>query len=1129
MESIVEERRGICGVCSAGCWIIASYDARGRLCRVRPDEGSLMGIICPLGEHSPDIVYSEHRLLHPLRRKGEKGTYAFERISWDDAYDIIVGRLNDIKRDFGPEAAAIYTGVGSFELSLCDVFQPAGVAVSSASSVLFPYGSPNTMGVGALCYVSYGMIAPHVTTGRMLFNMFNDVEQSQLVIVWGTNPATDSPPVEMNRIIAARGRGARIVVIDPRRTATVKAVDAQWVPIRPGTDGALALGMCNVLIQEELYDERFVRDWTRGFDEFARYVQHFRPEVVEHITGVPADTVVSLAREMAAARGVSQLMFTGMEYSASGVQGIRATLVLWALAGQLDVPGGLCFAMAGNRFPVNREGLIKNPVANPRLGRDRFPVYIHYRDEAHAIALPESVLKGNPYKIRLMMILGASIVTSWPNPALWKKTLNALDFLVSIDVQLTADAAYADIVLPAATYYEIESYMIYGPLFRIRERMVEPMGESRNSFFILAELARKLGYGHLYPQTEEELLHYVLKGSGFAPRQVREAGGTVSMETEMMQYRKWEKGLLRPDGLPGFDTPSGKLEIASTLLEEYGYDPLPVYTEPREGPLSMPDLLKEYPLVFNSGARVRTGFHTQHRGIAGLTRERPEPAVTINREDALERGIENGDRVSITTLRGSVYMRALVTDDIGRGFIEANHAGGSPVGPKAWQECNVNELTDLGQYDPISGFPAYKSLLCNVAKVGQGADRLIITASDGTEAYGPPEVPRDTAPLVYLDHNATTPMSTEVFSAMNEAMESFGNPSSIHHAGRRSRGLLEEARRKVAQALNCTARRVVFTGCGSESDNLAIKGVAFAQKHSKTHLITTGIEHDAVLNTCRWLATRGFEVTYLPVDEYGIVDPASLELAITDRTFLVSVMAANNETGSLQPVKELAGVARKRGVLFHCDAIQALGKIPLDVEDIGADMLTVSAHKLHGPKGVGALYVRKDLELESLISGGGHEGGLRAGTENTIGIVGFGKAAEAVPRFLSCMKEVRRLRDRLEKGIRVLVPEARLNGHPERRLPNTLNMTLPGFRGESVVMAMDQLGVCFSSGSACRSGSSAPSHALLAMGLSEADAHCAVRISLGYENTEEEIERTLELLGRTINQSRNIVHFVPCR
>ena len=228
--------------------------------------------------------------------------------------------------------------MGSFELSLCDVYQPAGVAVSSASSVLFPYGSPNTMGVGALCYVAYGMIAPHLTMGRMLIDMFNDIEHSELVVVWGTNPATDSPPIEMNRIMAARARGADVVVIDPRRTATVKLADAEWIPIRPGTDGALALGMCNVLIEEELYDERFVKEWTVGFDDFSRYVQHFRPEVVERITGIPAESVVSLARRMAAARGVSQLMFTGMEYSGGGVQAIRATLVLWAPRGPARCP-----------------------------------------------------------------------------------------------------------------------------------------------------------------------------------------------------------------------------------------------------------------------------------------------------------------------------------------------------------------------------------------------------------------------------------------------------------------------------------------------------------------------------------------------------------------------------------------------------------------------------------------------------------------------------------------------------------------------------------------------------------------------------------------------------------------------
>jgi anaerobic selenocysteine-containing dehydrogenase len=397
MPEPVKKKRGICGICPAGCWIEAEYDKNGRIISVKPDESSQLGTICKIGEHSPEIIYSQHRLKYPLKRQGSKGTYNFERITWDEAFDIIVKKLNSIKKEHGPQAAAIYTGVGSFEPAFCDIYQPKDVAVSSASSVLFPYGSPNTMGVGALCYVSYGMIAPHLTMGKMLIDMFNDIDDSELIVVWGTNPATDLPPVEMNRIMKAKSRGAEVVVIDPRRTMTAKLSAAQWVPIRPGTDGALALGLCNMLIREELYDEEFVQDWTVGFEKFSQYVQHFRPEVAEHITGVPAETVVNLARKIARANGVSQLMYTGMEYSNSGVQGIRATLVLWALAGQLDVPGGRCFHMPRDHFVINREGHVKNPGdINKRIGADKFPIYIKYRDEAHAISLPKSVLSGDP-------------------------------------------------------------------------------------------------------------------------------------------------------------------------------------------------------------------------------------------------------------------------------------------------------------------------------------------------------------------------------------------------------------------------------------------------------------------------------------------------------------------------------------------------------------------------------------------------------------------------------------------------------------------------------------------------------------------------------------------------------------
>jgi cysteine desulfurase NifS len=1123
------EKKGICGICSAGCWIIAQYDSNGRITSIKPDLESPMGIICRLGEHAGEIIYSKDRLLYPMKRKGKKGSFDFERISWDEAYDTITGRLFHIKEKYGAEANAIYTGVGSFELSFCDIYQPKGVAVSSASSVLFPFGSPNTMGVGALCYVAFGMIAPHVTMGRMFMNTYSDIENSELIVVWGTNPATDLPPIDMKRIMAAAKKGAEVVVIDPRRTATVKMTGGDWVPIRPGTDGALALGMINVLIEEELYDEDFADNWTAGFDGLAGYVQHYRPEVVEHITGVKKETVAELARRIAGARGVSQLMYTGMEYSSSGVQNIRAALILWALAGQLDVPGGLCFSMDANRFPINRDGLVENPDTGPRLGKDRFPVYIKYRDEAHAAALPGSVLEGDPYRIRSLIILGSSITTSWPQPDIWRKTLDGLDFLVTIDRQLTADSAYADIVLPATTYFENVSYMTYGSLFRIRERLIEPLGEARSDVFILAELAKRLGYGHLYPQTEDELLEYVLKGSGFTPEDVRKAGGTVSIDTEMMQYKKWEKGGLREDGAPGFDTPSGKFEIASSILDEYGYEPLPKYTEPAESPSSRPDMAKKFPLIFNSGARVNTSFHTQHHGIKGLNRERPEPAVMINTGDARKRGISSGDMVKIMTPRGSITQRALVTDDIMAGCIDANHACGGPVGPEAWQNCNINDLTDLENHDPISGFPVYKALLCQIEKAGESGEPVIIGSGETVSPVPEAADTKGTGRSIYLDNNATTEMAPEVAEYISEVNHIYGNPSSIHSQGRKAKKVIEDARRSIARQLNCTAKRIVFTGSGTESDNMAIKGAALANEGERDHIITSVIEHAAVLNSCRWLESRGFRVSYLPADGQGIVAPEELEKIIDDRTCLVTVMLANNITGSIQPVRELAGITKEYGALFHTDAVQALGKTRVDIEELGADLLTISAHKVYGPKGVGALYIRKGVRLEYLIHGGGQEYGIRSATENVQGIAGFGRAAGNIQENLRDASEMERLRDMLEAGIKEMVPDYIFSGSRKSRLPNTLNVILPGIRGESIVLEAARRGLYFSSGSACHSGSSEPSHVLLAMGYSREEAHCSLRFSLSHRTIEEEISAALDIIKDIITDSRNIIRFIPCK
>ncbi len=1130
----LEWEKGICGICPAGCWVRVGLN-NGKIVEIEADTGHSLGMICHRGKHAPEIIYSKHRLKHPLKRVGVKGNFEFESISWDEAYDIIVNHLNDIKHQSGPEAVSIYTGRGAFELSLCDIFQPKGVAVSSASNVLFPFGSPNTMGVGALCYVSYAMIAPHVTMGRMLINMFTDIENAQMLVVWGANPATDSPPLDMYRLEEAMKRRAEVVVIDPRLSETAIRTGARWIPIRPGTDGALALSMIQVLLEEELYDEEFAENWCHGFKELIQYVQHFTPEVTEKITGIESKTIRYLARRISQSDGACPVMYTGLEYSNSGIQAIRAVFTFFALAGQLDVPGGIGLAIRDSHFPINRSCNQENPDLDLAVSREKFPIYSNYRGESHASGLVDSVLKGIPYKIRALIIHGASLLTSWPQSSIWRETLSKLDFLVCIDRQFTADAAYADIVLPATTMFEINSYMTYGPIFRLREKLIEPVGEARNDYLIMAELAKRLGYGDLFPQTEEDMIRFVLKGSGYTLEDVNLAGGWVMKPSSMMEYKKWEKGGLRKDGQPGFDTPTGKFEIWSTTLEDYGYEPLPKYVEPTEGPVSRPDLKKQYSLVFNSGARPQTDFRSQHHGIEGLLQDKPEPTVDINLEDAKERGIETGDLVEVHTLRGKIPLRARVTTNIVKGAVECSMGGGTPIGPKAWNEWNVNELTDLSNYDEISGFPVYKSLLCNVIKIEKGKLLEEKTARDKSsiqeEKLFNLEI-RQVKPdrIIYLDNNATTPVAKEVREAMMSFLsDSYGNPSSIHSGGVTAQEGLENARRQVARLINARPRRIIFTGGGSEADNLALKGIAFAYRDKGNHIITSSVEHPAILKACEFLERNGFEITYLKVDEHGFVHPEELEKAIRKRTILVSIMLANNEVGTIQPISELCQITHENGILFHTDAVQAAGKIKIDVEELGVDLLTLSGHKFHGPKGIGVLYVKKGIHLEPLIHGGKQEKGLRAGTENVPVIVGMGKAAELAIQNLYTNRNILKLRDKLEVGIRKLVPEAVLNGPRDLRLPNTLNMTLPKLRGESLVIALDQHGIALSSGSACKSGSPEPTHVLIAMGKSVEDSHCSVRFSLSHYTTEREIKITTEALKQVLKEMENTVRFLPCK
>lgn len=376
---------------------------------------------------------------------------------------------------------------------------------------------------------------------------------------------------------------------------------------------------------------------------------------------------------------------------------------------------------------------------------------------------------------------------------------------------------------------------------------------------------------------------------------------------------------------------------------------------------------------------------------------------------------------------------------------------------------------------------------------------------------------------IYLDHNATTPVDEEVLEAMAPFVQKqFGNPSSLHHWGREARRAVEQAREEVALLIGAEdPAEIFFTSGGSEADNLALKGVAFPYWKQGKQIITSQVEHPAVLSTCRLLETYGYRVTYLPVDRYGQVDPADLEAALTPETILVSIMHANNEVGTIQPVAELATLAKEKGVLFHTDAVQSVGKIPVDVKALGVDLLSLSGHKLYAPKGIGALYVRKGTPLWPLISGGHQEEGLRAGTENVAGIVALGKACAIARRVMKQEGErLARLRDRLQEGICTTIPGVSLNGHPTQRLPTTVNLSFHGVEGEALLIHLDLQGVAVSTGSACSSGRLEPSHVLEAMGLTPEESKSAIRFSLGRGNTEEEITSVLDLLPPIVEQLR---------
>jgi len=377
---------------------------------------------------------------------------------------------------------------------------------------------------------------------------------------------------------------------------------------------------------------------------------------------------------------------------------------------------------------------------------------------------------------------------------------------------------------------------------------------------------------------------------------------------------------------------------------------------------------------------------------------------------------------------------------------------------------------------------------------------------------------------IYLDHSATTYTKPEVLEEMLPVFNKyFGNPSSIYSYGREARKLVDNARIRVAKALNALPEEIYFTSGGSEADNWALRGIAYANKERGNHIITSKIEHHAILHTCEQLEKEGFRVTYLPVDKYGMISLDDLKNAITDETILISIMYANNEIGTIQPIEEIGKIAKERKIYFHTDAVQAIGNIKIDVKVQNIDLLSLSAHKFYGPKGVGALYIRKGTRIANLIHGGGQERGRRAGTENVPGIVGLGKAIELATENIDSYNErLIKLRTKLINGIMERIPYTILNGHPEKRLPGNANFCFKYIEGESLLLNLDMKGIAASSGSACTSGSLDPSHVLLAIGLPHEIAHGSLRLTLGEENTEEDIDYVLEVLPEIVQRLRDM-------
>lgn len=678
----IQAVKTVCGICNGTCGLELTLQ-NGAVIGVSGRKDALsQGYICPKGKALVELLNAPDRIRKPLLREKDD---RWQEITWDEAIDVVAQELQDIKKTFGAQAVAVHVGQTGVRKEFANYIERFCNA----------FGTPNCSSSGSHCHSSRAMGHAY-TVGALTVP---DFENSACIVLWGSNPSASCPPL-MTPINRALSRGAKLLVVDPRAHPLARKADVH-LQLRPGTDGAVALGLLNVIIQERLYDQDFVDNWTVGFPQLAALVRDYPPPKVEQITWVPAAKLIEAAYLIAQASPACLTTGVAVELHTNGFQTVRALAILQAITGNLDIPGGSLLVVPAKLAPFT----MANPrgSAVPAIGQKEYPLFFNYAKRAQANLFARAIIQEKPYPIKGMMVAGSNPVLTWPNATRVREALTRLEFLAVIDHFMTETAKLADLVLPAASFLARPELWDGAPIYGVQKIGLAPTVLSEEGqmtdWRFWNRLANKMGFGESFPwASEEEAIRFRLKPLGITIESLERC--PEGYEYEKKQAKKYVK--------TGFKTPSGKVELYCRQLEERGYDPLPRYVEPYESPLSMPEMADRYPLILTTGARRMEYFHSRYRNLPSLRRLQPEPVVEMHPALAQALRIKEGEAVVVESIRGQrIALKASLTETIDPRIISVLHG---------WNEANANCLTDDEVLDPFTGFPSYRSLLARVEK-----------------------------------------------------------------------------------------------------------------------------------------------------------------------------------------------------------------------------------------------------------------------------------------------------------------------------------------------------------------------------------------------------------------------------